>query len=339
MPEIKILPNDLINKIAAGEVVERPVSVVKELVENSIDANASSIEVIIIDGGKTEIKVIDNGIGIEKKQVELSVRRHATSKLTQKNFNKISTLGFRGEALPSIASISDFSIKSNNKNDMEGMEIRVFSGEFKHFKPVRKSKGTSVTVKNLFFSTPARLKFLKSNNHESLLIKELIKKFALCKFNINFSLTIDGKKVLTTNFNMDKDNNEKFKTRVGEVLGEEFKINTVEFSEKNEKFNFIGLAGLPTFHFSNTKNQFVFINGRVISDKSFNQIFKVGYRDFIPYDRFPQLILFLECDYNEIDVNVHPSKNEVRFKNITEVRSSIISLIKKTISSIGHKSS
>ena len=143
-------------------VVERPVSVVKELVENSIDADASSIEIFIIDGGKTEIKVIDNGIGIEKKQVELSVRRHATSKLTQKNFNKISTLGFRGEALPSIASISDFSIQSNNKNDMEGMEIRVSSGEFKYFKPVRKSKGTSVTVKNLFFSTPARLKFLKS---------------------------------------------------------------------------------------------------------------------------------------------------------------------------------
>ncbi len=339
MPEIKILPNDLINKIAAGEVVERPVSVVKELVENSIDADASSIEIFIIDGGKTEIKVIDNGIGIEKKQVELSVRRHATSKLTQKNFNKISTLGFRGEALPSIASISDFSIQSNNKNDMEGMEIRVSSGEFKYFKPVRKSKGTSVTVKNLFFSTPARLKFLKSSNYESLLIKDLIKKFALCKFNINFSLTIDGKKVLTTNFNMDKDSNEKFKTRVVEVLGEEFKINTVDFSKKNEKFNFIGLAGLPTFHFSNTKNQFVFINGRVISDKSFNQIFKVGYRDFIPYDRFPQFILFLECDFDEIDVNVHPSKNEVRFKNITEVRSSIISLIKKTISSIGHKSS
>ena len=205
MNKIKILPNDLINKIAAGEVVERPMSVVKELVENSIDAKASKIDIFISDGGKSEIKVVDNGMGIQKNDLELSVQRHATSKLSFNNLEEISTLGFRGEALPSIASVSDFSIQSNNTLNQDGVMIEISSGKIKNIKPVKKAKGTSVIVRNLFSSTPARLKFLKSDNYESLLIKDFVKKIAICNFEVEFNLIINEKKILKTSTNSQKD--------------------------------------------------------------------------------------------------------------------------------------
>ena len=179
---IKILPDDLINKIAAGEVLERPSSAVKELVENSIDANAHEINIFIRDGGKTEIIVSDDGDGINSNQIELAVKRHATSKLSLKNFNNISSLGFRGEALPSIASVSEMLIKTKTENDDEGTSLEISSGVTESIKPVHQKKGTQITVRNLFFSTPARLKFLKSENYESLTIKRIIQKLAICNY-------------------------------------------------------------------------------------------------------------------------------------------------------------
>ena len=339
MNKIKVLPNDLINKIAAGEVVERPMSVVKELVENSIDARASKIDIFICNGGKSEIKVVDNGMGIEKNDLELSVQRHATSKLSFNNLEEISTLGFRGEALPSIASVSDFNIQSNNTTDQDGVMIEISSGKIKNIKPVKKAKGTSVTVRNLFFSTPARLKFLKSDNFESLLIKDFVKKIAICNFEIEFNLTINKKKILKTSTNSQKDLKKKFEFRIKEVLGVEFVENSVDFIYNNKNVKFFGLIGLPTFNYPNTKNQFIFINNRVISDKSLNQIFKVGFRDFISHDRFPQFVVFIDCPKNEVDINVHPAKNEVRFKDLNMIKSLIISNLKKKILEVGHKSS
>ncbi len=339
MNKIRVLPNDLINKIAAGEVVERPMSVVKELVENSIDARASKIDIFISNGGKSEIKVVDNGMGIEKNDLKLSVQRHATSKLSFNNLEEISTLGFRGEALPSIASVSDFIMQSNNTINQDGVMIEISSGKIKQIKPVKKAKGTSVTVKNLFSSTPARLKFLKSDNYESLLIKDFVKKIAICNFGVEFNLIINEKKILKTSRNSQKDLKKKFEFRIKEVLGVEFIQNSVDFIYNDNNAKFFGLIGLPTFNYPNTKNQFIFINNRVISDKSLNQIFKVGFRDFISHDRFPQFVVFIDCPKDEVDINVHPAKNEVRFKDLNKIKSLIISNLKKTILEIGHKSS
>ena len=195
---IKILSDDIVNKIAAGEVLERPSSAVKELVENSIDANADEINIFIRDGGKTEIIVSDNGDGINSNELGLALRRHATSKLSLENLNNISSLGFRGEALPSIASVSEMLIKTKTKNEAQGTSLEICSGIAKAIKPVNQKKGTHITVRNLFFSTPARLKFLKSENYESLTIKKITQKLAMCNFNVSFNLHINNKLILTT---------------------------------------------------------------------------------------------------------------------------------------------
>ena len=198
MNKIKILPDEIINQIAAGEVLDRPSSAVKELVENSIDANSKKISIFVRDGGKAEIIVKDDGNGISKQELELAVTRHATSKLNEKKINALSFLGFRGEALPSIGSVSEMIIKSNTNNDQDGMMIEVISGIKKKIKPVNHRKGTTVSVKKLFFSTPARIKFLKTDNYESLLIKRIVQKLALCNFHIDFDLTINNKNVILT---------------------------------------------------------------------------------------------------------------------------------------------
>ena len=333
---IKILSDDLINKIAAGEVLERPSSAVKELVENSIDANANEINIYIRDGGKTEIVVSDNGDGIKSNELELAIKRHATSKLSFENFNNISSLGFRGEALPSIASVSEMLIKTNTKKDEDGISIEVSSGIKECIKPVNQKKGTHITIRNLFFSTPARLKFLKSENYESLVTKKIIQKLAMCNYRISFNLFINSKIILSTK-KIGKENSfNLLKNRVSEILGNQFLENSLYFDEKDEQFRFYGFLGVPTFHYSNTNNQFIFVNDRVIQDKSLNVLFKLAYRDFISYDRFPQFICFIECPYHEVDVNVHPSKNEVRFKDNKYLRSRIISLVKNNLKKINH---
>ena len=193
--KIQLLPDNIINKIAAGEVVERPSSVVKELVENSIDAKSTKIEIFIRNGGKSEITVADNGEGISNMELGLSVRRHATSKLKDNNLTNINTLGFRGEALSSISSVSDFFLSSKNNTSSTGYIINIYGGECKYKKPYNQNKGTTVKVKNLFFNIPARLKFLKSENYEALLIKRLIQKLSLSFVDIEFNLSIDDKKI------------------------------------------------------------------------------------------------------------------------------------------------
>ena len=339
MNKIKILPDEIINQIAAGEVLDRPSSAVKELVENSIDANSKKISIFVRDGGKTEIIVTDDGDGISKQELELAVTRHATSKLNEKKIDTLSFLGFRGEALPSIGSVSEMSIKSNINEDQNGMMIEIIAGIKTKIRPVNHRKGTTVSVKKLFFSTPARLKFLKTDNYESLLIKRIIQKLALCNYDIDFDLTINNKKAILTKSDKNVDEKENFKKRVATLLGSEFIDNSIFINETSENFKFKGYIGIPTFHHSNTNNQFLFVNGRVVQDKSMNVIFKVAYRDFMSYDRFPQLVLFIECPQDEVDVNVHPSKNEMRFRNLNYLRSKILKVFQSNLITAGHRAS
>ena len=216
--KIEILSDDLINKIAAGEVLERPSSAVKELIENSIDANANEINIYIRDGGKTEIIVTDDGHGINANDLKLAVKRHATSKLNHENFNNISSLGFRGEALPSIAAVSEMLIKTKTKNDEQGSSLEINSGTIGLIKPVNQKNGTYISVRNLFFSTPARLKFLKSDNYESLNIKKLTQKLAICNYKIVFNLYVNDKHIICAKKNNEKNNFNLLKNRVSEIL-------------------------------------------------------------------------------------------------------------------------
>ncbi|MAI76213.1 MAG: hypothetical protein CMM90_03400 [Rickettsiales bacterium] len=337
MSKISILPDELINKIAAGEVIERPVSAVKELVENSIDAKAKKIDIYIKGGGRTEITVSDDGCGIEKNELAQAIIRHSTSKMNASLLNKIKTLGFRGEALSSIVSVSDFIIRSNCKDDLEGYEISLMSGNLVHSKPASQKRGCFVSARNLFCSTPVRLKFLKSDNYESLLIKRLIQKFALIHVDKEFNLFIQKKKIINTKVYSELSSKKALEKRVEEVLGSEFAENTIELDEKKDNLSITGLLGLPTYSYSNTNNQFLYVNGRIINDKSLSAIVKVAYRDVLFHDRFPQVIINIKCPFDWVDVNVHPMKNEVRFRDKNFLNSFIIKSIKSTLEKMGHR--
>ena len=337
MSEIKLLSDSLINKIAAGEVLERPASAVKELVENSIDAGAKKIDIFIGNGGKSNITVLDDGRGIKKDELEKAVLRHTTSKLNLSNLNCIKTMGFRGEALSSIASVSDFSISSNQKNNSEGYEIKIVSGLVKYVKPINQKKGTCVKVRNLFFSTPARLKFLKSENYESILIKRLIQNFAIIHFDKEFNLYLNNKITIKTSLSKDREVKNRFFNRVNQILGTDFIENSIDLEANSEFISLSGLLGYPTFNYSNSNNQFVFVNGRVINDKTLNTIFRVAYKDVMFHDRFPQLILNIKCPHEWVDVNVHPMKNEVRFSDFNFLKSFIIKTFRDSFENIGYE--
>ena len=339
MNKIRLLSDNTINQIAAGEVIDRPSSAVKELIENSLDANSSKINIYVKNGGKKEIIVSDDGDGIQKNDLKLAITRHATSKLDEENINEISSMGFRGEALPSIGSVSKMIIKSNINENQDGNKIEVTSGNIKTISPINQKKGTTVEIRDLFFSTPARLNFLKSENYETLLIKKIVQRLAICNYKTEFNLFVNGKNVISTKKSDHPNDNENFMKRIRDLLGNDFLDNSIFFDQKIEDFNFKGLLGIPTFHHSNTNNQFLFINKRVIQDKSMNVIFKLAYRDFMSYDRFPQLVVFIDCPTDKLDVNVHPSKNEVRFRNLNLLRSNILKTFKEKLAQAGHKAS
>ena len=332
---IRVLPENIINQISAGEVVERPSSIVKELIENSIDSDASQIELFIRGGGLESIIVQDNGSGIPSKEISLAVLRHATSKLNDDNLNIISKLGFRGEALPSIASVSETTITSRTQNDKLAIMFKVSHGEIDYQKVASREVGTTVKVTSLFQKTPARLKFLKSIKAENSLCKEIFQKIALSHPNIAFKLIINGKHLLnySSQFNL----NNSLSNRVKEVLGEKLFADCIEINSSIENYSLRGFIGLPTINRPTSSMQYLYINNRPIRDKNIFYAIKAAYSETIPKGRHPIGVLYLDLPHDLVDVNVHPSKAEVRFQNFQKIRKLILTTLKSAIAKAGFK--
>ena len=332
--EIRKLPDNLINQIAAGEVVERPSSALKELIENAIDAKSTQINILIEDGGKNLISVSDNGIGIEKKYVPLAVERHATSKLPKNDLIKIDYLGFRGEALPSIAAVSELNIQTRSIKSDEAWSLDVIAGTVKEIYPSSRQSGTIISVKKLFYATPARLKFLKSSQVESGYCNQMILKQALANPKIGFKFQANGKELL--NIKPELNSDDLFLNRITNIMGQSFteeaiKINNVK-PIKDEKFAKIhGLISLPTMNKSNHIQQYLFVNGRCIQDRNLSGAIRAAYRDTLPKGRFPLFCLFIEVPSEFIDVNVHPGKTEVRFQDNALIRSLLVGSISREL--------
>ena len=334
--EIRRLPENLINQIAAGEVVERPASALKELIENSIDANATQIDIVLDDGGKSLISVSDNGIGIEKNHIGLAVERHATSKLPTNNLNKINFLGFRGEALPSIAAVSQLNIQTKSKKSNDAWALDVAAGNFDEIYPSSRQIGTIISVKNLFYATPARLKFLKSSNLERSYCHQIVLKQALVNPLIGFRLQADGRELLNIKPENERDTNKSFLNRIRNILGKNFADEAIKIKNskaiKNQGFAKInGFIGLPTLNKSNYSQQYLFINGRSIQDRNLSGAIRAAYRDTLPKGRFPVFCLYIEVPPEFIDVNVHPGKTEVRFEDNAIIRSLLVGSISREL--------
>ncbi|MDC1067019.1 DNA mismatch repair endonuclease MutL [Alphaproteobacteria bacterium] len=334
--EIRRLPENLINQIAAGEVVERPASALKELIENSIDANATQIDIVLDEGGKSLISVSDNGIGIQKNHIGLSIERHATSKLPTNNLNKIKFLGFRGEALPSIAAVSQLNIQTKSKNSNDAWALDVAAGNFDEIYPSSRQIGTIISVKNLFYATPARLKFLKSSNLERSYCHQIVLKLALVNPLIGFRLQADGRELLNIKSEKELDTDTCFLNRIRNILGKNFADEAIKIKNskaiKNQGFAKInGFIGLPTLNKSNYSQQYLFINGRSIQDRNLSGAIRAAYRDTLPKGRFPVFCLYIEVPPEFIDVNVHPGKTEVRFEDNAIIRSLIVGSISREL--------
>ena len=334
--EIRRLPENLINQIAAGEVVERPASALKELIENSIDANATQIDIVLNDGGKSLISVSDNGIGIEKNHIILAVERHATSKLPTNDLNKIEFLGFRGEALPSIAAVSQLNVQTKSKKSEDAWALDVVAGKFDDIYPSSRQLGTIISVKNLFFATPARLKFLKSSNLERSYCHQIVLKQALVNPKIGFRLQADGKELLNIKPESEIGSDEYFLNRIRNILGKSFadeaiKINNSKTLKNQDFLKINGFIGLPTLNKSNYSQQYLFINRRSIQDRNLSGAIRAAYRDTLPKGRFPIFCLYIEVPPEFIDVNVHPGKTEVRFEDNAIIRSLIVGSISREL--------
>ena len=322
MASIKVLPQTVVTKIAAGEVIERPASVLKELIENSIDAGATLIEVQLEDGGKKLIKISDNGIGMDRDDVGIAFLSHATSKLrSDEDLFSIKTLGFRGEALPSIGAISQTRIISRTKDALIGSEIKIEGGNLNKVKEKGSPEGTQIDVHNLFYNTPVRRKFLKSTQTEMAHISEMVTRFALAYPNIHFNVTHNGKKTL--NFPTAKD----FKERITTIFGNEIGKNLITVNLKEPDIAIYGYILPPTHNRPNTKMQFIFLNGRYIRDNIISHAINSAYQNLLMSRRSPIVFLNLQINSSDVDVNVHPTKIEVRFKNTGLIHDQLYSAI------------
>jgi DNA mismatch repair protein MutL len=326
---VRQLPENVVNRIAAGEVIERPASVVKELVENAIDAGATRVEVVISGGGRELIRVSDDGSGMGAEDLALSVERHATSKLDSEDLLNISTLGFRGEALPSIGAAARLSITTRARGSENALEIRVEGGEKSGVRPAALAEGTRVEVRDLFYATPARLKFLKSEQAETAAAIEVIRRLALARPDVAFIIAA-GERVIQ--YPLRGTDNEGVAARLADVIGGDARANTVPVKAEREGVRLSGLAGLPTFSKANSLSQYLFVNGRPVRDKVLLGALRGGYADLLHSGRHPVVALFIELDPHEVDVNVHPAKAEVRFRDSGLVRGLVVRALQETLS-------
>lgn len=325
MTQIKLLSEKTINKIAAGEVIERPVSVVKELVENAIDAKSKNITVEMENGGRNLIKVTDDGTGIAKDQLSIAVERHATSKLNEDDINNISYLGFRGEALPSIGAVSKLRIISRTHSSDTAWEISVNGGEKSNIVPAARQHGTTVEVRDIFCFIPARLKFLKSDASEKTAAVELIQRLAIANPKVAFKLIFDKKIII------DFKATEGIEQRVQEVLNNEFIVNAVKIEYHIHNIKVWGYAGLPTYNHRSVIYQYCYVNSRHIKDKLISSAVKAAYINLIPEGRYPAVVMFIDINPYEVDVNVHPTKTEVRFRDPQLIRNNIVNAIRNNL--------
>ncbi|MDZ4790987.1 MAG: DNA mismatch repair endonuclease MutL [Hyphomicrobiales bacterium] len=335
---IRQLPQTVVNRIAAGEVIERPASVVKELAENAIDAGARNIEIVTADGGLSLIRVTDNGCGMDADDLALSVERHATSKLDEEDLTNIATLGFRGEALPSIGSVARLGIASRSHGAECGLAIAVDAGAKSAIKPAAVAQGTRIEVRDLFYATPARLKFMKSERAESLAISEMVKRLALARPSVGISLTT-GERASLNLPAVPEGDDAGFRQRLARIMGRDFASDAALIAGEREDIRVYGFAGLPTLHRNDAAGQFLFVNGRPVKDKLLATAVRAAYADLLPRGRQPMLALFVDLPPALVDVNVHPAKAEVRFRNGGLVRAIIIGALRDAIGRAAFKTS
>ena len=339
---IRRLPPETVNRIAAGEVVERPASAVKELVENALDAGSRSIEVQADGGGLTRILVADDGCGLSADELPLAVERHATSKLAPDDAGdydllRIATLGFRGEALPSIGSVARLSISSRPRAGGDAHAILVEGGAVGAVSPsgFPGPHGARVEVRDLFYATPARLKFMKSERSEALSIADEIKRQAMAHEDVSFALDLDGRRTLR--LPAESKGPDGRLARLSAIMGREFSENALAIDHEREGVRLTGFAGLPTYNRGNSAHQYLFVNGRPVRDRLLQGALRGAYADFLARDRHPLVALYLEVDPSYVDVNVHPAKAEVRFRDPALVRGLIVGGLRHVLAGAGHR--
>ncbi|AML50760.1 DNA mismatch repair endonuclease MutL [Falsihalocynthiibacter arcticus] len=342
MPVIRQLDDSAINRIAAGEVVERPASAVKELVENSIDAGATRIEITYADGGKTFIRVVDDGCGIPAQDLPLAMARHATSKIDGSDLLNIHTFGFRGEALPSLGAVGRLKITSRPKGE-EAATISTAGGVQSAVKPAALTSGTVVELRDLFYATPARLKFMRTDRAEAGAITDVVKRLAMAEPHVGFILRdASGGGAERVTFRADPENGDLFDAlhaRLRKILGAEFAENALLIDAEREGISLTGYAALPTYSRGSSVAQFLFVNGRPVRDKMLVGALRGAYFDFLSRDRHPAAVLFLEVEPTRVDVNVHPAKSEVRFREPGVARGLIVSALRHALAQAGHRAS
>lgn len=343
--KIRRLPPEAVNRIAAGEVVERPAAAAKELIENALDAGARSVRVRIEGGGLTRLMIEDDGHGMTAEELPVAIERHATSKLTADDDGHVDlldirTMGFRGEALPSIGSVSRLAILSRAKGSDGAFEISVDAGRVDGPKPAAwsglTSNGTRVDVRDLFYATPARLKFMKTERAEGQAIADTVRRLALARPDVAFHLETEERAVIKLSA---EQGDEARLKRLGAVLGREFRENAVEIDAEREGVRVSGFAGLPTFNRGSAQHQYLFVNGRPVKDRLLVGVIRAAYQDFLARDRHPMAVLFVDLDPMQVDVNVHPAKTEVRFRDAANVRGLMIGALRHALAAAGHRAS
>ena len=332
---VRQLPIQMVNRIAAGEVVERPASAVKELVENAIDAGAARIDIFTEGGGRRRMAITDDGAGMTRDDLALSVDRHATSKLDDEDLLRIRTLGFRGEALPSIGAVSKLAITTRHASEPHAWALNVDAGTKSDVMPAALTSGTRVEVSDLFYATPARLKFLKTDRTEAEAVREVVRRLAMARPDIAFSLSGEERAPVTWAAALPGAAGRL--TRLGDILGADFRASAIEVRSGRDGVSVEGFAAAPSLTRANALGQYLFVNGRPVRDKLILGAVRAAYADYLPRDRHPVVALFVTLDTQEVDANVHPAKTEVRFRNAGLVRALIVHALKEGLAREGKR--